>query len=461
MLLNYFRTLQQLNRNVLLYLAATAMIGLAFDGGVFSVLFNLYLLRLGFGPEFIGQVAAAGLLSFSLASLPAGSMGERWGYRAVMINGLILIVGGGVLLPLAEGLPSTWLAPSILTIYTIMFAGLGLYFVNAVPYVMHISTANEHHRAFSMQTALLAFAAFAGSLGGGYLPRFFSTWLDIDQHHAAAYRYPLLLATILLIPSIWILSRIRAPHQAHEANTATDTEIATASTEAETIGESSTTPLTTIPATPSQSIPKVAPWLVYSPILITILLLSVVRFFQVSGVATVYTFFNVYMDTELAVPTSSIGLIAAVARLIGVFAALITPVLITRWGTAPTVLFASIVSTISTLPLAFVPTWYAAGLGFIGVTAISSMRYPAFMIYATGLVPANWRGTLAGIGEFAGGMSFAGLAFIGGSMAENQGFSTLFMLGGLLTLAGTILFYFWFMLPNKKSLPIAEAAIDH
>ncbi len=142
MLLNYVRTLRNLNRNVLLYLVATSLLGFAFDGGVFSVLFNIYLLRLGFGPEFIGQVAAAGLLAFSLTSLPAGGFGERWGYRGVMVLGLILIIGGGVLLPLSEFLPRAWLAPSILTLYIIMFAGSGALFCQRSP-LCHVA---QHRR---------------------------------------------------------------------------------------------------------------------------------------------------------------------------------------------------------------------------------------------------------------------------------------------------------------------------
>jgi MFS family permease len=191
-------------------------------------------------------------------------------------------------------------------------------------------------------------------------------------------------------------------------------------------------------------------------------MLSAVRFFQVSGVATVFTFFNVYMDTELAVATSQIGLVVASARLIGVFAALFTPGLISRVGAPNTVLFASVVSTAAILPLALIPLPFAAGLGFIGVTAISSMRYPSFMIFSTSLVPPKWRGTLAGVGEFAGGLSFAGLAFIGGSMAESQGFPSLFLLGGALTLVGTILFYIWFVLPRAKgaSAPVAEISSE-
>lgn len=449
MFLNYLRTLRNLNHNVLLYLAATALIGFAFDGGVFSVLFNLYLLRLGFGPEFIGQVASAGLLAFALTSLPAGSIGERWGYQTIMILGLIMMVGGGVLVPLAELLPTPWIAPLILALYIIMFAGLSLYFVNAVPFVMVLSNDEERNQAFSMQTALLALAAFTGALSGGFLPRIVATLLQLDQQHPAAYRYPLILAAVLLLPSIAIILRIG--HATVEPATELNSELAANSTtesniqpNTESIAMAGNSPLTT---TPPVTLKR---WTMLSPVVITLLLLSIVRFFQVSGVATVYTFFNVYMDTELSVATPQIGLVSAFARLIGVFAALSTPLLISRWGAPRTVMLASTIGTLSILPLALIPFWPAAGVGYIGVTAISSMRFPAFMIYSMGLVPPRWRGTLAGVGEFSGGLSFAGLAFFGGTIVENRGFAPLFLLGGALTLVGTLLFYLWFMLPRNK-----------
>ena len=62
-----FRTF---NRSIRLYLLATLLLGLSVDG-VYAVLFNLYLLRLGYNPEFIGLANAAGL-----AFIVAGS---QWG----------------------------------------------------------------------------------------------------------------------------------------------------------------------------------------------------------------------------------------------------------------------------------------------------------------------------------------------------------------------------------------------
>ena len=58
----YLQTLQILNRDVRLYLAATATYGFAQEG-IRGVLLNLYLLRLGYGPRFIGLVSAVALLA--------------------------------------------------------------------------------------------------------------------------------------------------------------------------------------------------------------------------------------------------------------------------------------------------------------------------------------------------------------------------------------------------------------
>lgn len=444
MLRAYAAALRALTHNVRLYLFATGLIGFAFDGGVFSVLFNLYLLRLGFGPEFIGQVNSAGLLAFALSSLPAGPIGARFGIRATMIVGLIMMTVGGAATALATNLPARWHGPTIMALWIVMFVGLALYFVNSVPFVMEVAAPDERHHAFPLQTALLALAAFSGALVGGFLPRLFALWMGMDAANPIPYRLPLLFASLMLLPAVVLILRIPQSSPAGETVSPDEGPV-----------EAPVSPLPPGDLAPARATAPQVRW--ESSIILTLVLLSVVRFFQVSGVATTGTFFNVYMDTTLAVPTDQIGLMAGLARLGGVFAALGTSLLVTRWGAPRVVLLASAVSTLSLLPLAFIPHWTAAGIGFVGVTAMSSMRYPAFMLYAVGLVPPSWRGTLAGVGEFAGGISFAGIALIGGYLIAADGFTPLFLLGFGLTLVGTLLFYLWFMLPRTKTTPAPAA----
>ncbi|HSH79365.1 MAG TPA: hypothetical protein VLA19_12650 [Herpetosiphonaceae bacterium] len=67
--------LRQLRPDLGRYYLAVSLLGFAVDGGVYAVLLNLFLARLGYGPEVIGLVNAAGMVVFALASLPAGIVG--------------------------------------------------------------------------------------------------------------------------------------------------------------------------------------------------------------------------------------------------------------------------------------------------------------------------------------------------------------------------------------------------
>ena len=60
----YWRALRLFSRDVHFYLITAALIGFTVFGGIYAVLLNLYLLRLGYGPPFVG-------LSMRLACWPS------------------------------------------------------------------------------------------------------------------------------------------------------------------------------------------------------------------------------------------------------------------------------------------------------------------------------------------------------------------------------------------------------
>ncbi|MEX1018030.1 MAG: MFS transporter [Litorilinea sp.] len=431
MLTNYIGIIRTFNRNIILYLVATGILGFAVDGGVNSVIFNLYLLRLGFGPEFIGQINSAGLTTFALASLPAGALAGRFPARTLMAIGLGLMLAGCAMLPLAESLgpanPAPWLFAGFIAIYL----GMALYFVPAVPFIFDVTREDERSPVFSAQSALLALSAFIGSLIGGFLPTVFANVLGLSLDHPEAYRYTHIVATLLMAPALIAILKTRAVQQPEPPLEPQE-----------------------VPLPVEATAPLQRRWRGIQASAVTlVILLSLVRFFQVAGVGSTATFFNVYMDTELGIPTATIGAVTATARLIGVPAALITPLLVMRWGARSTVAFAGIGSALSIVPLVLATGWGMAGVGYMGMIAFSSMRYPAFLGYSMSKVPARWRGTLSGAGEMAGGLSFAGIALVGGYIIANRGFNTLFMLGGALSLFGTFLFWIWFMRPREEIPP--------
>ena len=406
----YLHVLRDFNRDVRLYLVTTMLIGLTVDGGVYTVLFNLYLLRLGYGPEFVGLVNGSGMLVFALCCLPAGTLSGRWGNRRMMIVGLTLLLIGCGLLPFAELRTGNWQAGWLFITWCFAFTGFAMYFVNTAPFVMTVTDQSERNHVFSVQAALWSLAGFAGSLIGGFLPGLCALYLGVSLDQAAPYRYSLLVASLLLIPSVLAIVATREGH-------------AQPIKERQVKGEASPLRL--------------------------IAFLTLVRLLVVTGVGTLFTFFNVYMDAGLQISTVHIGVLSAVGRLLSIPTALIVPLLTVRWGSGRTAAWASLGTAFSMLPLIFISHWGAAGLGFIGTIALTSIRYPAFLVYTMERVSPDWRGTMSGAGEMASGLSFSAMALGGGYIIEAFGYRSFFLTGASLTVVGTLSFLIYLRLQRR------------
>lgn len=403
------RWLPRLTPAVARYFVAVALVGFAIDGGIYSVLLNLFLVRLGYGPQAIGLINAAGTLTFALASLPAGVIGARWGSRPIMLLGLGLLAAGSLLLPLADMVPLEWRLAWLLINMSVLYLGLALYFVNTAPYLMEAIRPEQRTHIFSFQMALLALAAFLGSLIGGFLPPAIVALLGSSSAQPAPYRYALLMAGLALLPAMLAI------HAARPA------------------------------AVPRSALPPAAAPIAPPPIAISLIgllaMIAIVRVLQVSGLAVTTTFFNVYLDSELLVSTARIGLLIALGRLLGIPAALTTATLTSRYGNRAVVIGASLGTALSMLPIALIPHWGAAGLSLIGVVGLSGIRYPASMVYFMELVPPAQRATVSGLTEMAAGICFTAMTFGGGYIIAAFGYQSLFLLGAAFTGLSALVFW--------------------
>jgi MFS family permease len=152
------------------------------------------------------------------------------------------------------------------------------------------------------------------------------------------------------------------------------------------------------------------------------------------------TFFNVYLDSALGLPTAQIGFIAATARLVAVPVALLGPSLSRRIGFGATVVFASTCAGLSMLPIAFGGSAAVAGLGFVGVMSFTSMRYPAFYVYLMDRTPERLRAIMTGANEMAAGLGFAAISLVAGYVIVQVGYPAAFAMGAGITLLGTLIF---------------------
>ncbi|PLS82904.1 MAG: hypothetical protein CYG59_02680, partial [Chloroflexi bacterium] len=226
--------------------------------------------------------------------------------------------------------------------------------------------------------------------------------LNIGLDQPEPYRYPLVLAAILVIPAVVALHATPEPAEQKQ------------------------------PA--RVSLPTRAPYRL-------IALLSLVTLLQLAGEGAARTFFNVYLDTGLAVPTAQIGTLIGAAQLLAVPAALATPMLATRLGNRNTVLVGSFGMAVSLLPLVLIPHVSAAGLGFIGMTAMASLRRPAISVYGMELVPPAWQTTMSSATTTALGVSWCLVALSGGYLITRLSYASFFLLAAAITATGACLFW--------------------
>lgn len=425
----YLTTLRGFNRNVLLHLLAISLIGFSVDGGVYSVVYNLFLLRLGYGPDFVGQINSAGMIAFAICCLPAGAFGSRWGNRRAMIMGLSLMMVSNLLLSFVEALPPEMRTLWLFVTYISSNIGIAIYFVNTAPFLVASTSAEQRSHAFALQSAAISSLAFVGSLLGGFLPGVFASWLGTTLDNATPYRYPMLIAALLINVGIFALTRT--------------TELPAA-------------PLSPQPRRTYASyfrVPRLAnvDWQSLSQGFVGLMIIfTLIRIFQMSGMAVTMTYFNVYMDAGLHAPTAQVGLLIGLGKLLAVPVVLSMPMLSARWGNQRLVVWSSLSAVLCLLPLALVPQWWAAGLGYMGIMAGSSIRYTSFMLFAMEMVKPEQRSILSGVSEMTAGLSFAVMALLGGYIIVNQGYSALFLLGALLSFIGTLLFWVYFRLGSKS-----------
>ena len=412
MLANFFLRHLQFNRQARRFFMAIVALGFVIDG-VYAVLLNLYLLRLGYDARFIGQVNSVGLFTFAAVSLPAGILGTRWASSQMLRVGLGSTLLGTCLLPFAELGPVEWREIWFIVTYAAILTGFSLFFVNGAPFLMHVVEREKHQKAFAIQTALLSLAAFAGSLFGGTLPGLIANFYDFTLDNPQPYRYTMMIVALVVLVAFVITLTIAEQPAA----------------------ENDDSPPEAYP----QSTRRTGGFT--AAVIGLIVVMSLVRFLQVAGLATTSVYFNVYLDTQFAMSPGAIGTIASIGRLIAVPAVLLAPRLVRRSSTGAVAMWASLATALFLLPIALFPDWGAAAVGYIGALAMTNLRFTAFIVYIMVLVPKRQQPIIVGAGETAAGFSFAFMALSGGYIATWFSFRELFLLGAILSGLGTLLFW--------------------
>ncbi len=205
-LVEYIQRFGRFQRNARLYLVSNALSGVT--AGIFLVLYNLYLVSLGYGPAFIGVELFVLTIGAGLAIFPAGICVDRFSGKSILIWSSVLIGGAGV--------GQILFRQPLSLLISAFIAGIGLAFILVVnaPFLTRNSAPEERPYLFSFNIVLGLVTTVLGKvIGGGLpiwlrsasvlmapLPPWLTAWLA-QQPVPRSYQLALLLAGIIAGPS--------------------------------------------------------------------------------------------------------------------------------------------------------------------------------------------------------------------------------------------------------------------
>jgi MFS family permease len=412
---NFWNVARQFDQSILRFLVVWSMIGFAYFG-IIGVVLNLYLVRLGYGPEFIGRLHASGQLAWAIFALPAGLIGRKWGIKQALIAATVVNAIGTIMMIAAESLPAELLTAGLTAGWLLTWIGAALITVNGAPYLMAVITPENRGYGFSAQQAAMGAATFVGSLLAGAFPGWIAALLGLSLEQAAPYRFTLMLAPLAYLAAALVFTRadaVLAPDRPTE-----------------------------------QKSGGVIPVKIF-------IFFGLMVFIQALAEGIIRPFYNLYLDTALNVPVAQIGATLGFSSLLLVLISLATPAVLSRWGITGSMKLAMLGFTMFAVLLAAVPQWPLAALIFLGIGSMLTILATARGIYGQEIVKPYWRTTSSAIATIGMALGWSAATWVGGQMIISIGFQNMFLTGAVIGLAGAalVLAQKWFVRPAQPQEP--------
>jgi len=400
-----------IRRDAWIIMAGAGTFGFMFSG-VSDAILNLFFVRMGFGPRFVGISMATAAFGYALAALPAAVVSRRLGTRRAMIVGLLGWVAGMAALSLADRLPPAWQQPWILATRLFAISAYALNGVSQLPFLVRLTTPQERPHAFALLWSLNPLGAVLGSLVGGLLPGLFARVMNTSLQQPRPYGYALAVGLLVHLPMIWALFTLPkdSPRTRQQK------------------GAADTSP---------------APYFLFGVIILICLL-------RVGGEFTARTFFNVYMDRALRVSTARIGAAMALANLLTIPAPLVTPLLVQKLGKVRTMVAGVLGVAASILVLGLSGHWVLAACAFVSTTLLAAMARSVWTLLSQEAAAPEWRSIVSGLSNLATGLGAALTSAAGGYMVTELGYGATFVMGATLVALGALVFWAYFHVPREQ-----------
>jgi MFS family permease len=417
-LLDYARRFGRFQRNARLYLISNALSGVT--TGILLLLYNLYLIALGYNAGFVGLVLFTATIGGGLAIFPAGYCIDRFSGKWILIwaNVLIGIAGVGQIL---------FRQPAPLLISGFV-AGIGLAFVLVInsPFLTNNSLPEERPYLFSLNIFLLLITSVLGSVIGGFLPELFRSspffmsplpsgfaGVLATSPKPRSFQLSLLLAGTIAAPSFIPFFLM----QEDKANALRSQSIMGAPTM-----------LWLRKAFASFATMKTwFPKLVRSPIF----LLTLLQVFFGFGAGLFTPYFNIFFVQHLKASPALFGLINAAGTGVTALMTIAAPWLAARMGRIPAIVLTQLASLPLLILMGFVPLLALVIVLFLFQQGLGNMENGVLQVFSMEAIAEHRRG-LANSSYQAGYQVANAVATpIGGFMITLLGYAPLFIGGAI------------------------------
>lgn len=369
---------------------------------LFVLLHNLYLIRLGYQEDFIGQVIGLFSLASGVVAIPTGVLSDRYGRKPFLIGASVCLMVSQV------GLCFVTHGPTLLVLSFLGGAGGGFIFVNFIPFLGENASAERRGQAIAIWMSIGVITRMGVNLVGGTLPDVMGYFTGLSTELPEPFRYALLLGAACSLISIFPLLGMKSSQRQAEESEETTTD------------ETAPTPYKDLAAFTSISA------------------------FRGLAMGLSVPFFNVFFQEKLDMATAMIGTVFFASMVLGLPLTVSAPGMARRFGPTLTVVP---LRALGAFALGAIGLWLNLPLAvafFLISTAVESMTTPTEMTFATNTLSRAYWGRMQSL-RVTGFQCLSALGSIwAGLLIVEHGYWAAFALAGLARLGSALVFLFAF-----------------
>ena len=386
---------KDLNNNTKHFFLGTFIIYLVVRG-VFFTFAGIFLKEAGFLEGFIGRTLSYTTLSIALSSVLSSFLIKNYGYKKIIIFGVILI-GGGVV-----GLVSTLNPVVILSSAILMGMGFSMHMTSEGAFLMENVLEEKRVKVFSYNFALKNIGTIAGILLGGRL----SDFLKINYSGIFSLRIIFIFFAALLLSFALPINKI-TENKSKRKKTG--------------MGEYLKSYRRVIRG-------RVISFLIYN---------STIGF----GAGLVVPFFSIYLKYALDIGNSLVGTILSIAQMGVVAGGLLVPSLAKYLGREKTVMLCQLLSIPFLISIAFPQGLVIITISFLARSTLMNLNNPIIQNLSMEMVDEDERPVLSSLFTLSSNFTRALGMITGGILMEKVSYNAPYYLTVFFYLSGTYLFY--------------------